>query len=114
MDYKKGHEVHQQLSGKNIRELVLGFNDGIVTTFAVIAGVSGAAVSSNIVILAGLANAIAGAISIALNLYLSIKSQIEYYRKEIEREKREIEEMPDAERQEIRDIYRSKGFRGKE
>ncbi len=113
MDFKE-HEVHQQLSGKNIRELVLGFNDGIVTTFAVVAGVSGASVGSSIIILAGLANAIAGAISMALNLYLSIKSQIEYYRQEIEREKKEIEEIPAMERQEIRDIYKAKGFHGKE
>jgi VIT1/CCC1 family predicted Fe2+/Mn2+ transporter len=97
-----------------VREVIFGFNDGLVSTFALVAGVSGAVMSNAIVLLAGVAGMLSGAISMGLGAYISSKSQMEVYRREIEREKQEIEEKPSHEKAEIREIYRRKGFKGKE
>ncbi len=98
--------------GGIIRELVFGANDGLVAAFAVASGVNGAGIKSSVILIAGLAELIGGTISMALGAYLSTKSQIEYYRGEMNREAYEVDNFPDIERQEIRDIYRSKGFTG--
>ena len=97
--------------GGIIRELVFGANDGLVAAFAVASGVNGAGVKSNVILIAGLAELIGGTISMALGAYLSTKSQIEYYRGEMKREAYEVENFPEIERQEIREIYESKGFK---
>src|SRR3989344_6405514 len=106
-------EEHIQ-SGNNMRDFILGFNDGLVSIFSLVAGVAGANVSSKIVLLAGLAGLAAGATSMGLNNYISYKSQIEFYKNEIAREKNEIDEVPERERDEIMALYKKKGFKGKE
>ncbi len=98
--------------GSIVRELVFGANDGLVAAFAVASGVNGAGVQSKVILVAGLAELIGGTISMALGAYLSTKSQIEYYRGEMNREEYEVDNFPEVERQEIREIYESKGFKG--
>ncbi len=98
--------------GGIVRELVFGANDGLVAAFAVASGVNGAGIRSNVILIAGLAELIGGTISMALGAYLSTKSQIEYYRGEMNREAFEVDNFPEVERQEIREIYQSKGFSG--
>ncbi len=98
--------------GSIVRELVFGANDGLVAAFAVASGVNGAGVQSKVIIIAGLAELIGGTISMALGAYLSTKSQIEYYRGEMNREGYEVDNFPEIERQEIREIYERKGFKG--
>ncbi len=98
--------------GGIVRELVVGANDGLVAAFAVASGVNGAGVKSNVILIAGLAELIGGMISMALGAYLSTKSQIEYYNGEMNREVYEVDNLPDVERQEIREIYESKGLKG--
>ncbi len=98
--------------GSIVRELVFGANDGLVAAFAVASGVNGAGVKSEVILIAGLAELIGGTISMALGAYLSTKSQIEYFRGEMRRESYEVDNFPEVERQEIRDIYKSKGFTG--
>ncbi|MCL5267729.1 MAG: VIT1/CCC1 transporter family protein [Bacteroidetes bacterium] len=98
--------------GSIVRELVFGANDGLIAAFAVASGVNGAGVKSEVILIAGLAELIGGTISMALGAYLSTKSQIEYYRGEMNRESFEVDNFPEVERQEIRNIYRSKGFTG--
>lgn len=105
------HETHSKIGGL-IREAVFGFNDGLVSTVALIAGLSGALIDHSIVLLAGVAEMFAGAISMGLGTYLGTKSENEVYRSELEREKWEMENKPDVEREEIRQIYRERGFRG--
>ena len=61
--------------GGIIRSLIFGFNDGLVSVYALVAGVSGAMVSNEIVLLAGFAGLAAGATSMGLNAYISTKSQ---------------------------------------
>jgi VIT1/CCC1 family predicted Fe2+/Mn2+ transporter len=95
-----------------IRDLVLGFGDGVTTCLGIIAGVGGAAVAADIVILAALVGMFTGAKAMAVQNYLAVKSQREILQSEIKREEFEIENVPERERQEIDDIYMAKGFRG--
>jgi len=99
---------------KYLSDAVLGLNDGLISNLALVAGVAGAIAHSNIVLIAGIAEVLAGSISMMSSNYLSTKSDSELYDKELEREKQEIRDMPDVERQEIRDIYATKGFKGKD
>src|SRR5207302_2179480 len=92
-----------------------GLNDGLVSNFSLIAGVSGAALSSrHVVILAGVAGIIAGSSSMAAGAYLSNKSQREVVAEEVRREAEEIDYAPEEERDELRRIYRLKGFSDEE
>lgn len=97
-----------------IRDLVFGFGDGVNTSLGIVAGVGGAIISADVVILAALIGMFTGAKAMAVQNYLAVKSQREILESEIKREEYEIENMPDRERQEIEDIYRAKGFQGKE
>jgi VIT1/CCC1 family predicted Fe2+/Mn2+ transporter len=97
-----------------IRDFVFGFGDGINTSLGIAAGVGGADVSSNIIILAALVGMFTGAKAMAVQNYLAVKAQRELLKSEIAREEWEIENKADVERQEIEDIYKAKGFSGKE
>lgn len=95
-------------------EVVYGSIDGIVTTFAVVAGSAGADFEITIVLILGMANLFADGLSMSVGSYLSRKSEQDNYQKHLRIEEWEIENMPDVERQEIEEIYRAKGFEGKE
>ncbi|HEY4491038.1 MAG TPA: VIT1/CCC1 transporter family protein [Acidobacteriota bacterium] len=96
--------------GRAIREVIFGFNDGLITTLGFVAGVTGSIVHREIILLAALAEIVAGAISMSTGAYISSKSQREFFEKEIARERREIEEDPEHEKNEIREIYTARGF----
>jgi len=98
--------------GKYLKDIVFGANDGIVTTFAVVAGVVGAELSATIVLIIGFASLLADGFSMATGNYLGIKSEKELYQKEVERERMEIKTIPDKERDEIRSILGEKGYEG--
>ena len=98
----------------SIRDLVFGFGDGINTSLGIVAGVGGAVIAADVVILAALIGMFTGAKAMAVQNYLAVKSQREILESEIKREEFEIENMPDRERQEIEQVYRDKGFEGKE
>jgi len=112
-DIKSAHE-HHETSGSYVGDFVYGAIDGSVTTFAVVSGVVGAALSSNIVIILGLANLLADGFSMAVGNYLSSKSGREFVQRERKREEWEIENYPEGEVEEIRQIFRKKGFKGKD
>lgn len=97
-----------------IRDFVFGFGDGINTSLGIAAGVGGADVSSNIIILAALVGMFTGAKAMAVQNYLAVKAQRELLRSEIAKEEWEMENKPDIERQEIEEIYKAKGFEGKD
>jgi VIT1/CCC1 family predicted Fe2+/Mn2+ transporter len=99
---------------KYLPEGVYGSIDGIVTTFAVVAGAAGANLGIDIVIILGLANLFADGLSMSIGSYLSKKSEQDNYEKHRRVEAWEIENLPDVERKEIEDIYRAKGFDGAE
>ncbi len=95
-----------------LRPVIFGINDGIVSMIALVAGLAGAALENRVVIIAGLAEMFAGAISMALGEYISLKSELELKKNSKKVEITEIEEIPETERKEIEDIYRKKGFKG--
>src|SRR5579863_7128406 len=106
-------EAHQKESS-SIRDFVFGFGDGINTSLGLVAGVGGAAMSSNIIILAAMVAMFTGAKAMAVQNYLAVKSQRQILDSEIQREKWEMDNVPEAERREIEDIYKAKGFTGQE
>jgi VIT1/CCC1 family predicted Fe2+/Mn2+ transporter len=106
-------ESHQKESSA-IRDFVFGFGDGINTSLGIVAGVGGAAVASNIIILAAIVAMFTGAKAMAVQNYLAVKSQRQILNSEIEREKWEMNNVPEAERREIEDVYKVKGFSGSE
>ncbi|MCR9152809.1 MAG: VIT1/CCC1 transporter family protein [Bacteroidetes bacterium] len=93
-------------------EFVYGGIDGSITTFAVVAGAAGAALDSPVVIILGFANLIADGFAMSVGAYLSTKSEKENYRKHQNIEYWEVDNLPEKEKEEIRDIYRAKGFEG--
>jgi VIT1/CCC1 family predicted Fe2+/Mn2+ transporter len=104
------HERHG-MGTQTIRDLVLGMADGLTVPFALAAGVTGAVASSGIVLTAGLAEIVAGAISMGLGGYLAARSEVEHYAKEYARETRETEEIPAEERAEVAQILHRYGVR---
>jgi len=102
---EEGERWHKKV---NVREIVFGFNDGSISTLALLAGVTGGALAHGQILVAGFSGVIAGAISMAIGAYISSKSEIEHHQSEIEREKQEIEEVPEVEREEMRQIYMEK------
>lgn len=109
--------IHQENSrfGKlqeYLREFVYGGIDGAVTTFAVVAGGFGANLDTGIIIILGFANLFADGFSMSVGAYLSAKSEAENYKKHQDIEYWEVDNLPEIERQEIREIYEAKGFRG--
>lgn len=105
-------EPHEQERGRYLSEAVYGASDGIVTTFAVVAGVTGAALPPSIVLILGLANLLGDGFSMGAGAYLGERSRQDWERKERDRELWEIEHFPEGEREEIRAIFRAKGFTG--
>ena len=99
--------------GEVIRQITFGMNDGVVSIFALLAGVAGAGQSSKTILITLLAATIAGALSMAAGEYISGKSEKQFFQHEIEQERMEIELTPEIEKEEIRLIYQKKGFHGK-
>jgi VIT1/CCC1 family predicted Fe2+/Mn2+ transporter len=93
-----------------LRAGVLGANDGIVSTAGIVIGVAGASVSRGAIGLAGLAGLVAGALSMAAGEYVSVSTQRDTERALIAQEKHELATMPDAELEELVQIYRDKGL----
>jgi vacuolar iron transporter family protein len=108
------HEEWHTPKGRAIREVVFGVNDGLITTLGFLAGVTGSMRDHRMILLAALAEIVAGALSMSSGAYISSKSQRDFFQHEIEREKREIEEDPEHERNEIRQIYNERGFTDEE
>ncbi|MCY7363853.1 MAG: VIT1/CCC1 transporter family protein [Frankiaceae bacterium] len=103
------HHDHRDVTGGWLRPAVFGVMDGLVSNTALIAGVAGGGADANTVVLAGMAGLVAGAISMATGEYVSVASQTELTRAEIEVEKREIARVPAAEEAELAALYRGRG-----
>src|SRR5215216_2786549 len=95
-----------------LADIILGGQDGLVNTLGVILGVAAASSDPRIVIAGGLAATFAESISMGAVAYTSTLAEHDHYRSEVERERREIREMPEAEAQEVRTIFASWGFDG--
>lgn len=103
------HEDHFQ-SSDLVRDIVIGMADGLTVPFALAAGLSGAVDSAHIVITAGVAEIAAGSIAMGLGGYLSGRTDMEHYRSEEAREYYEVDEFPEKERQEVKEIFAGYGI----
>ncbi|HET9910829.1 MAG TPA: VIT1/CCC1 transporter family protein [Anaerolineales bacterium] len=106
-DHRDPHRHESRLS-----DVILGGQDGLVNVLGVILGVAAATQDARIVIAAGLAATFAESISMGAVAYTSTLANNDLYRSERDREYRHIHLAPDVEIEEIRDIYRNKGFEG--
>lgn len=94
-------------------EIILGGQDGLVNVLGVILGVAAATSTNDLVLVAGLAATFAESISMGAVAYTSKIAEADYYQSEYEREKWEIERVPEGEKEEVRAIYEDYGFKGK-
>ncbi|MBI3559044.1 VIT1/CCC1 transporter family protein [Candidatus Gottesmanbacteria bacterium] len=101
---------HQKINW--LYEVILGGQDGLVNVLGIVLGVTAANGSKPIIIAASLAAAFAEAISMAAVAYTSTLTQRDHYKKEWAREMDEVDTIPEQEKEELREIYRKKGFSG--
>jgi VIT1/CCC1 family predicted Fe2+/Mn2+ transporter len=104
------HVEKHFMASETVRDIVIGMSDGLTVPFAIAAGMSGAAVAAKIVITAGLAEIVAGSISMGLGGYLAGKTDVEHYELEERREFRETEQVPEREVAEVTDILQDFGL----
>jgi VIT1/CCC1 family predicted Fe2+/Mn2+ transporter len=105
--HPEGHLVHRI---GWLRAAVLGANDGIISTASLILGVAAAAMSKSDVLLAGVAGLVAGAMSMAAGEYVSVSSQSDTEQADLARERRELHDQPDLERDELAALYVTRGL----
>lgn len=103
------HGEHHFTSSDFIKDIVLGMSDGLTVPFALAAGISGAVSSTGLVVTAGLAEIVAGSISMGLGGYLAARGENEHYDSELQRERQETEFRLEDEKQEIVDIFATYG-----
>ena len=107
-EYLDNHYIHRS---NWLRAAVLGANDGILSTASIAIGVAAASSTREPIILATLAGLVAGALSMAAGEYVSVSSQTDVEKADIEREKIELEEMPELELQRLAEIYETRGLK---
>lgn len=109
-----GEPWHKLDKSGSIRAAVFGVSDGLVSNTALVMGFAGAslagAIDNSVVLFAGLAGLLAGAFSMAAGEYVSVASQRDLFKREIDLERQELLEKPDEERLELELIYRAKGL----
>lgn len=103
-------ETHRTSRIGWLRAAVLGANDGIVSTGSLVVGVAAAEAARSNVLVAGIAGLVAGALSMAAGEYVSVSSQSDTERADLDRERRELAESPQAEEDELAGIYVSRGL----
>lgn len=113
-DGKAQEVLHGTIQGNWLKAAVYGANDGIVTTFAVVAGALGANLDNRVVVILGIANMVADGLSMALGDYLGSISENRYRRQQLKLEQYEYEQVPDLEQQEIIDMYVANGYSRKD
>lgn len=103
-------EPEHPTSGQFLRDIVFGANDGVVTAIGFLVGFASSVSEQSVVVIAGALTIVAGAASMALGNYLAVKSQKEHYDAMEKIERWEMENKPEAEVEEIREIYKNYGF----
>lgn len=104
------HEEKHFTAPDLVKDIVIGMADGLTVPFALAAGLSGAVNSNDIIITAGVAEIVAGAIAMGLGGYLAGRTDVEHYDSELKREYAEVERVPETEKQEVRDMLAEYGI----
>lgn len=107
-NYLENHYIHKS---NWLRAAVLGANDGILSTASIAIGIAAASSTSEPVVLATVAGLVAGALSMAAGEYVSVSSQTDIEKADIERERQELIDMPEMELQMLAGIYRERGLK---
>lgn len=107
MRHDESHRMHRI---GWLRAAVLGANDGLISTASLVVGVAASAVDKPAVLIAGVAGIVAGAMSMATGEYVSVSSQSDTEKADLERERRELEEQPELELRELSFIYQKRGL----
>jgi len=106
----KFESKHRSVGGNALRAAVLGGNDGLVSNFSLVMGIAGATAGGSGVLLAGVAGLLAGALSMALGEWISVKSSQELHENQMQLEMDELETNPEGEQKELALIYMAKGI----
>ena len=101
-------------AGDTVRDIVIGMSDGLTVPFALAAGLTGAISKTSLIVTAGFAEIAAGSIAMGLGGYLAARGDAQHYASELARENQEIVRMPDAEAQEVREIFLTYGLSAEE
>ncbi len=104
------HEEKHIQSSDLIRDVVIGMSDRLTVPFALAAGLTGAVASSSIIVIAGIAEIVAGSIAMGLGGYLAGKTELDHYNNELKREYEEVERIPDMEKKEVKDFFANIGL----
>jgi vacuolar iron transporter family protein len=104
------HEEEHLKSSDALRDIVIGMSDGLTVPFALAAGLSGAVVSTGIIVIAGIAEIAAGSIAMGLGGYLAGKTEQDHYNSELKREYNEVDLVPDKEKEEVREFFEHIGL----
>ena len=110
------HEYEPHIGGSRqyMRDIILGVNDGLVSTFLLISGVVGGGLSATDVLLTGVAGAVAGAISMGIGEYIATKSQEEVFDAELALERHHLQDHREAERDQLREMLAARGLSGED
>ena len=107
----ENEKVHSKvMSGSNLRAAIFGINDGLVSNASLVFAMVGAGSDNKTIIITGISGLLAGSFSMATGEYISVQSQTELYRNQIEIEEQELKEFPDEEAKELSLIYQAKGM----
>lgn len=109
-DYSRLEGRHGAGAANNLRAMVLGANDGLVSIFCIVMGVAGSAASPRILLATALAGTLAGACSMAMGEWISVQSAREMQQRQIASEAEELAQVPAEEQEELALIYQAKGF----
>ena len=110
----KPHIEKHFTAGDTVRDIVIGMSDGLTVPFALAAGLTGAISQTHLIVTAGFAEIAAGSIAMGLGGYLAARGDAEHYTHELEREQKEIIAVPEAEAQEVREIFQTYGLSAEE
>lgn len=104
------HKEQHLRNSDFLTDIVIGMSDGLTVPFALAAGLSGAAASTSIIVIAGIAEIAAGSIAMGLGGYLAGKTEQDHYKTELKREYNEVDTVPHKEKEEVKTFFANIGF----
>ena len=104
------HQEQHFTASAFVKDIVIGMADGLTVPFALAAGLSGAVAANGIIITAGIAEIVAGSIAMGLGGYLAGRTDVEHYQSELTREYAEVDNVPDKEKEEVKEVFATYGI----